>query len=420
MKKSSIILATALVLFSACRDNDTTGTEERTGSVTFSVTAKQPEEVTRAGEAISTADFAVSVQGLGDLQKVKYDYATVGDVPSSLPLVVGEYSVTAHSAGEITRQMTKPYYGATKNFAVNFDVQTKVDLVCKMMNSRITINLDDDFKAKYKDWTITINDGSDQVLAYTETSSYEPIYWYFVNDTKELVVDIRATTVDGSVVYATNTYTKSSCKEAYTDIDNENFTGGDAINITFTPATAPLGYVKGVNIDADITFENTDETVSVQVKDNGADDDPKTPEDPEPTPGGDDIVVNFVNGNAFTVAAYTATTFPTVQVDFTFPTGLENLYVKVTGSSFFESMCSAFGLTEGDGVDLSSDAASELGALFELPKKGDGTYQFSLNETLWQLLAVEPGFPGTQKFTLKAVDKNGKTASGTLTINIKE
>lgn len=410
-------MASALVaILSSCGDKFRE--DNATGKLSINVTATSPEALTRA--SVSTADFPVRIAGTGDLASEVREYENPGSIPSSIMLPCGIYTVSAHSAGEIAKEMTVPYYSGSKNFEILTGITTNVELNCRMANSRIRIVFDDDFREKYTSWNITIHDGSSSTLSFDEKSSYADVYWYFDDDTDRITVDFRAVTVEGNTVYASNVFVKADSDEGYTDIENPYFTGGDAITINFTPAIDMNGYVDGIIIKMNVTFDNEDESVTIEVKDQGAADDPDDENDPDDPNAGDAINVTFTYGQSFNVTYQQTSGYPDVEVKFDIKNGLKNLYVKVSGSDDFELACGLMGMTAGDGMDLAGDDAKDLADLFTLPKVGDTSYTFSLNETLWGLLTCSPGYPGSQTFTLKAIDKKGNMKTGNLTININE
>ena len=98
--------------------------------------------------------------------------------------------------------------------------------------------------------------------------------------------------------------------------------------------------------------------------------------------------------------------------------GIQNMFVKVnTTNSTFETAAGLMGLTSGDGLDLASDDAADLGSLFTLPQINDTSYSFTLNDTLLALLMK---YVGEHKFTLKVIDKNNQQKSAILTIRVNE
>ena len=417
MKKLFFLSALALCLSACDKSSDNAPEVKKEGVLALGVTASEPQQLSRA-TAVSTDNFPVTIEGKGAAAGIKYSYNTAKELPTSLSLPVGTYNITAHTPCELLKKMDAPYYKGSDDVEIMAGITNRHNLECRMANSRIRMVLTDAYLKQFGQWTITIND--EKELVFNETSQYNDIFWLFEEGTKTLKVDVKAVTKDGNSVYSTNIYTKEACDEGYKDIENDCFTGGDAITLKFEPATDPNGVINDVTITASITFANDDEIVDVVIKDHVTPDVPDDPDPPTPpTPSGD-IEVNFVNGSSFDIPFGQESGYPDVQVGFKFPTGLRNLYVKVKGSVEFEFACSLMGLTDGDGLDLASDKAKELAQLFNLPKAGDKEYSFSFNETLWSLLTVSPGYPGKQVFTLKAVDNNGKEKSGELTINVTQ
>lgn len=416
---NATLCAALLALASTSCDNSLPWDEKQEngelilGELILNVTKKEPQKrETRA--AVDTQDFAVVITGKDDVANVKREFAKVADMPASITLPVGQYSAVAHSAGDLTKEMDAPYFKGQKDVTVS-GIPTNTEINCRMVNSSIQVVYDDEFQQKFVSWTITINDGTAHVLSFTETGSKTLTYWWFDQPTKNIYVDIKATTTGGENVSASATYSKTQSKEGYADLESEYFTGGEAIVITFKPQVDPNGYINGITLDANITFDNFDDSVTIEVIDN--DDNPG----PGPDPG-NEIEITSIPADGVVNALYGQTEdFPQVQYDFVFPTGLKNLLVKVdSNNDSFIFATSLMGLTEGDGLDLTSNDAKQLSDLFPLPTVGSTTYQFSLSETIWGLLTNAPGYTGTHTFTLKAVDKNGKTKSGKLTIHVNE
>ena len=97
------------------------------------------------------------------------------------------------------------------------------------------------------------------------------------------------------------------------------------------------------------------------------------------------------------------------------------MFVKVnTTNSTFEMAAGLMGLTSGNGLDLASDDAADLGSLFALPQINDTIYSFTLNDALLSLLMNGPGYVGEHKFTLTVIDKNNQQKSAILTIRVNE
>lgn len=426
--QNKFLYAAMLMLgITACNSNEPWAEQDawkgQKGTLMLDLSAKKPEKVTRA--AVPTEGFYVTISGKDEAMKDYSKRYTFGDdlTPNTvLELPVGLYDVKVNSlAMDCPKQYAYPVYGGTKEVEITHTATTQTTVTCKMVNSRITVKYSEEFLQAFTAWEVSITDGGSKALTYNENDKQpKDIYWLFDNQVKEVRVNVRAVTKEGISIEAENVYNKHNSVEQYTDIDSEYFGGGDALEFNFKPATNPNGYITGVTIQTKIDFTNEDQDVIIEVVDNG--NNGNNGDDDNDDDDSNDITITSNPANGIVNANFGQTSdFPAVQYDFAFPTGLEHIYVKVSSDNDgFVFATSLMGLTEGDGLDLASEAATSLAELFPLPVVGSKTYQFSLTNAIWALLANEPGYVGSHVFTLKAVDKNGKTKAGQLTINVTE
>ena len=108
----------ALVGFISCemREEIKSGKEGvDMGLLKLSVQAKSPA-VTKA-TSVSTDDFPVSIVGKSvDGEEVERNYDAVADLPESILLPVGTYSVVSHTKGVLEKKLEAPYYkGSLQN-----------------------------------------------------------------------------------------------------------------------------------------------------------------------------------------------------------------------------------------------------------------------------------------------------------------
>lgn len=423
MKLINIIaLSTAAILgLASCEmKNELTGSlvsKEDTGALELGVSVKQPASQTRATE-VATSNFPVTIQGTSaDVTDVVKEYATVDEVPSSITVPVGEYTITSHTPGDLEKKMTTPYYSGSTNITVSKGITSEADVVCRMANSRIQMNYNTDFKALFKSWTITVDDGTETALSYTESDlDPTPIYWHFGDNITAITVNIKAVTTKGNTVSERRVFQKKDAAEQYEEV-GDAFTGGDALEINMGTVESSTGELTGITITANITFEDESESVEIPTTDPDDDDDSGT----EP-PTGDGINITEPAGNSFLTDGVDISneTFPDkeVKILMSVPGGIQNLYVKVkAGNSEFEGMVAEMGLTTENGLDLTSQEAIDqaLDNLFQLPKVGQTSYSFTLSETLLSLLK---NFDGEHQFMLTVIDQNNQQASATLTVRV--
>lgn len=423
MKLINIIaLSTVAILgLASCEmKNELTGSlvsKEDTGALELGVSVKQPVSQTRATE-VATNNFPVTIQGTSaEVTDVVKEYATVDEVPSSITVPVGQYTVTSHTPGTLEKKMENPYYSGSTNITVSKGITSEVDVVCRMANSRIQMKYGNDFKEAFSSWTITIDDGTETALAYTESDQNPaPIYWHFGDNITAITVNIKAVTTKGNTVTERRVFQKKDAAEQYEEV-GDAFTGGDALEINMGTVESSTGELTGITITANITFENESESVEIPTTNPDEGGDSGT----EP-PTGDGINITEPAGNSFLTDGVDINNgaFPDkeIKILMSVPDGIQNLYVKVeTTNSVFEGMVAGMGLTAENGLDLTSQEAIDqaLGNLFPLPEAGQTNYSFTLSETLLYLLK---DFDGEHQFMLTVIDKNNQQASATLTVRV--
>lgn len=415
MKRLNILtlIASALLVLSGCEmKNELWGTDKgESGELQLDVDLKLPTAQTRdASGSVSTADYPVTIKGTtttltGATVEVVRTFEKASELPSTITLPVGHYTVTAHTPGEIAKQMDAPYYGGNQSMEIKKGIRTESTVTCKMQNSRIQMKYGDDFFNNFTAWNITVDDGSDKALVYTtSTEEPQPTYWYFgtgTTTTSIITVNVRATTVMGNTVTETRQFKKVNATEQYDDV-NDYFEGGDALHITMGSVEDLVGNVTGIRINTSIVFENHDEVVDLPTYTR---EETLTIAEPE----GNSYLADGVN--------VTETVMPTnVTLDVVATAGLKQVWVKGESTNVAASAyLSALGLSAGDGADLLAASSSSLGNLFPLPTAGGKSYTFKLTQALLEGLR---NFVGTHKLTLKVMDGEGNTALRTLLVKV--
>lgn len=420
MKKIAIIASLfCLGALSSCELKDELtgpkGENSEMGALELTVSVSESAAQSRANSE-APGNYPVVIVNK-DTEEEAYN-GTYEEMKKPLSLPVGTYTVNSHTPGDIKTSMTSPYYGGEKEMTITKGVVSVLDMVCKMLNTKISLKLGDDFKAAFKEWIINLNDGSDHVLKFTEADvENNVVYWYFGENAhvSTLTMDITAVTTDGVKVRDQKQFTKADANENYEN-DNPNFTGGDVLNINIGAIEEPdpepgqkpqLGF----NVSVDITFDGRDETVEIPVVDV-----------PTTNPPGDDEVITISDGGTgyLTDGVIVADgVFPTdVNVIMKIENGVKSIFVKVDSeNSGFVEAAGVMGLTAGEGLDLASEAAKDLENLFPLPEADATEYTFSMSEELFLLLNE---FDGTHRFTLKVIDKEGNEKSAVLTITVNK
>lgn len=399
-----------------------------TGRMALDVSLLEPQSLTRAQE--EALDFPVEVVSEDGTYSVTYE--SVEDVPASVVLPVGNYTVTSHTAGKCLKKRTAPYYEGTSPMEILNQTTTNVEVVCKMKNSHIQVNYDDEFLSLFDSWTVTINDGGETALDFSSNSNRKEYYWLFENEVESLTLNFSGVLKsDGSTINAQSALTKSMVDERYDD-DTKYFRGGDELIVNFgvLPEDPKTGKITTVTINASVVFTETGEEMKVDVTDTentqgGGQEDPN-PQDPQT---GDDNAIAITLPAPVTLSADDAATADPTSGDVVMHAekGLKSVMVKVVSSSdeMMEQLAAV--ADEYEGVDLvngcevvgNQNLVAFLGSLgkeITVPAEGDTDYTFPVGQ-FYLFLGI---LPGTHNFIMTVTDMEGNQKSGTLQVTITE
>lgn len=403
------------------------------------------------GSAVDPADFPVSFALKDTEYKKEFLYEEIDGKEVELP--IGSYTVSAHTPGELKKQMEAPYYGGEASLTVTRGVASDASLTCVMRNSRIVLAYSADFTAKFKDWTVTIDDGSKHALSYTKADGTTPaaVYWLFDDDCSSVKVNIKAVTQAGATVTASRTITKPS------NAADSHWTAGDALTINLEPneetgggdeggggetPSEPSG-VQGITISVSAFFETEDKvTVEVPIEDGGTVTPPDTGDGGDENTGGEDSgdtaglpTISLPNNGeiAFMVKDKEPVDAPaSAPVTINAPAKFKSLKVKVAaGNSGFASAIGDEPLYLDKGIDLihmNEDLAAALGGIIgAIPAEGDNDYTLDLGG-FFPLMAPYGSTIGSEdgsvldahEFEITVVDQNDKSETKTLKVKISE
>ena len=399
-----------------------------TGTLSLSV---ETGKVTR-GTTDQVDQFPVVITGKDVEYTQKFDSYAELKQAGEVKLPVGTYTIEACSPGEFKSEMSEPFYGGEQEVKIQKDVTSETSVVCTMQNVKISIELTDEFLATYQDWTINVTDKNGHAKTYTKAEDGEtpaPVYWKMDEGVETIYINGTAKTNGGEDVTISGTAKKSNLPE-FEEGDDTSFVGGDELKIDFTPVKVE-GSTPGIEKDGiqiTITLFNSEKNENVEIPvnpgtDGGDTEEPGTGEDGgnegEDGDGETNSITISDNGTGYLTNGVTieGDNYPTdVKVIMDVPNGIQNVYVKVESSNdYFTNAAGLMGLTNGDGMDLTSDKAKELSDYFPLPNQGASEYSFSMTTSLFQMLG---SYKGKHDFILKVVDSNGNSESAVLTINI--
>ena len=384
------------------------------------VTKAATDEGTSTNSSVSVDNFEVEISNSEGVYKQFDSYTELQDA-GKITLPVGEYTVTAHTPGNIAPKMDYPYYNGEESLKITKDTETSAKVICTMQNTKIQLNYGETFATVYKSWNITISDGSDNILTYDETNlNPAATYWLIADNVSAIKVHIEAYLQDGTKITEDRSITKPD------DAESNYWSGSDALTITMEPGNPtvpddPNGAT--INIKVEVSFSDSEVTEEIPVE--GGDDGGE--EGGEPTDPGDGDGDGEGSATAPTLSGEylgktvfydkgSGTPFPNVTVEMNVPGKIDKVMIKASCSDpQLAGILSSIGfMDEPDGVDLVSTTDETLTKLLTLPTQGADSYAFNLGG-LGNMLTV-----GQHTFTVKVFDQNKKFATGSLSFDITD
>ena len=379
------------------------------------------DEVTDGGEqtgsTVSAADFPVLIKGVTDPTYEK-SFTHFSEIESPIELPVGTYAVSAHSDLELKTQMSVPYYaGEFNELIITKGVTADADVVCKMKNTRIQLNYTSDFTGNFTEWTITFNDGKNNILKFTGSTSNsgnpDPVYWLISENVSAITINVEATNLNGDKVTDSRVLTKPAGSG-----DSDYWTGGDALNVEMNGVKPdpenPTG-VTGIEIKVDVTFDDEEESVEVPVTPGTGGGDEPTP-DPDPEPSAPEITLPQ---STYTLPGDASAN---ANVVISAPAGLKSVNVRIDpDTDLFEGALGAIASQANflTGVEMVGNTAvsSIVGAIapgVTAPSAGDTSYTFPVGSFFNIISDLGTTEGDGHAFIITVTDNNDESDSATL------
>lgn len=413
------------------------GASQAMGALQLGLSVKEPKD-SRASNDVATFPVEIICTDNEENNKTFGSYAEIEKLNNVIPLAVGTYTVTAHTQATLEDIMKEPYYRGEAELVVTEGITEDVHVECTMANTKVSLNLPD--FDKFDTWTVTVNDGNNHTLEFSDTDDFDNniAYWYLgETGVPELKVNISATK-DGVTYTKEQTLRKTDAAEDYGDNDNPNFTGGDAlaINVDVTQEEDPEKPQQpqiGFDVSVILSFTDKEESVTIPITPGtgGSDEDDNTD---EPSQGGEEEgdenlptmtmpsnghITYTLNGNDQPASA---------DVIINTPAGLKSLNVKITAGN------DGFGTTINDlnekgldfvtkGVeivknDIIGEVLSGFGASVSIPNGGETSYSFPVGAFFNLMNIYGTTAPEAHIFKIVLEDQAGNKIEDELQVTI--
>lgn len=165
-----VLLFGVIISLFACDDEQRQSGS--TGKLNVRITASgSVTDVTTRSEEValpSVDDFALTLlQG----ETVKGSWAKVSDYPEDVTFPVGSYTLKASYGDSDSEGFESPYYEGKSELEIRGGATTDVETICRLANTKISVQYTDDFKSYFKTYSTAIKSegGSEVTFASNES-----------------------------------------------------------------------------------------------------------------------------------------------------------------------------------------------------------------------------------------------------------
>lgn len=135
------------------------------------------EVETKATDDEIINDLVIDIQRPYDNWTVKYEpFSSIrGKV---VELGSGDYILTASSPAKEHAAFEQPIYQGSKDFKILTGQVTTLDVICRIQNMKVTVNLSDNFVKELSGYTVTVGNGKGNLNwnKTAETDDFKPVY----------------------------------------------------------------------------------------------------------------------------------------------------------------------------------------------------------------------------------------------------
>lgn len=304
------------------------------------------------------------------------------EMPAQFELKAGSYTVKAFSGDQQEAAFNAPYYVGEKAFAIAKEQTTTVDLTCTMGNMAVTIAYTDLFKTAVKDYTVTVSNGTGNLIYDAEGK-----IGYFKVAPLTIVLNGKAV-LDDSPVTFTHTITSVAAKDFH--------------KVTFDITSDGTGILQkpGIIVDESLNDKNT----IITIPGNGGGNTGSAP------------TIAGVGFNIETPITFIAmsNSYPTVKIDLKADNKIKELKVRIESEKLEPALAFVGIPTEFDIANLSPELRKNFEDINLIKPTdvilGATAYTFDISSFMGLLEA------GEHKFHLTIVDEKSNAATKTLVV----
>ena len=235
-KYTTIFTLFAAICFSlsgCSKDNDNAATTTGKGTLSIRLAADNSTQdvTTRTEETLpEVGDFKVSILKGNEVQ---YSWEKFSQYPDEALFPIGQYTLKA-SYGQLHNEgFNMPYFVGTKDFSIEDDKETDVEVTCYLANVKVSMTYTEAFKKYFSDYYVKVNSESNSAIKFIKDESR---FCYFKPG--KLTIMLNMTKRDGDIQ---STYkaivVDNALPQHHYQFNFDVNAGNSTVNISFTDKT---------------------------------------------------------------------------------------------------------------------------------------------------------------------------------------
>lgn len=157
----------------SCSQEEEFGTET-SGDGTLSLSVSLSDKInvveSRSLSSSDTANLANDCRvRIYDSKSLIRKYEGIDNVPSSIVLPSGNYSIRVTAGDSTAASFKKKFFEGKENFSISYGKKTEVDVDCRILNTVVTVTWDESLKEAFSDYKVTVSSTTGK-LVYTKDS----------------------------------------------------------------------------------------------------------------------------------------------------------------------------------------------------------------------------------------------------------
>lgn len=256
----------------SCSQEEEFGTETSgDGTLSLSVSLSDKIDVveSRSLSSSDTANLANDCRvRIYDSKSLIRKYEGIDNVPSSIVLPSGNYSIRVTAGDSTAASFKKKFFEGKEDFSISYGKNTEVDVDCRILNTVVTVIWDESLKEAFSDYKVTVSSTTGK-LVYTKDSIDTSGYFCVSDNNRSIFLEFEGKPLvnEEKFILRDTLFTRKSTQYILKYRYNDNYiSGGSKVDVSVDENP-----IRGTssNVDnkqrASIFFRNNDEKTDLPV-----------------------------------------------------------------------------------------------------------------------------------------------------------